>query len=54
MKNSLTNFKIKKLKVVFEDSDYEYEIPIEKLAKFSRNESIKDVIQAALQAVRRI
>lgn len=48
------NYKIKKLIVVFEDNDYEYQVPIQKLEKFSKPETIEELEKAASDTIRRM
>lgn len=48
------SYKIKKLILVFEDNDYEYQIPVQKLEKFSNPETIKELEKLATEAIRRM
>lgn len=48
------SYNIKEFLVVFEDNDYEYQIPISKLEKFSSPETIEELKKAAIEAIRRM
>lgn len=48
------SYKIRKLVLVFEDNDFEYQIPISKLEKFSSPETIEELKKAAIEAIRRM
>lgn len=45
---------IEKLIIKFENNDYIYEIPLEKIKQFCKSETIEDIEKAITEAIKRI
>lgn len=45
---------IEKIIVKFEGNEYIYEIPIEKIEKFCKSETIEDIKQAIMEAIKQL
>lgn len=43
---------IEKIIVKFENNDYIYEIPIQKIEQFCKSETIEDIKQAIMEAIK--
>jgi len=45
---------IEKFIIKFEDNDYVYQIPLEKVEQFCKSETIEDIKKAIMEAIKRL